>query len=484
MVNQFHMWISAALARCSTQHRIKPARRRGSFERLEARTVLSASLGPAPSTFGGIALGMFRGEPVPHESAMIDFPAELHLAGKAGPAGREARPLRFHRDTSEVLFVIQRAANARMEVDDTFIPPSEVSSRRISYFPPPQSNSTSPAQQPVSFPEDRDPNSSQRPSSHEPQRLQDSPPTPSNSGEGAAQVNVPPPVITNAFPGALGPTAITASRTATAAETSRFVGGAVGSVSSLYLSAAANDAAWQRYVLEQSLWNASADARVGSGRQATNVSDRVPLDESQDLIPLDVDWRDDIALDEESLARQRAAVDKVLEGLFEIGTSEGEKSDIRQATVPHGDRASGATDDSNAFNREQNAMATSQWEAAAGGGMVLLEAEGDPNEGGLVAFALDDAPTNAVVPPGLEASVGLYQAIDVAGDAAAARISDPRRAPIAPSTVNNASNESPEDRLEKSKSVSALVASVTTVLSGALWFNRENRLAKHRGVTF
>jgi hypothetical protein len=115
--------------------------------------------------------------------------------------------------------------------------------------------------------------------------------------------------------------------------------------------------------------------------------------------------------------------------------------------------------------------------------MVLLEAEGDPNEGGLVAFALDDAPTNAVVSPGLEASVGLHQAIDVAGDAAAARIPDPRRAPIAPSTVNNASNESPEDHLEKSKSVSALVASVTTVLSGALWFNRENRRAKQRGVT-
>ncbi len=121
-----------------------------------------------------------------------------------------------------------------------------------------------------------------------------------------------------------------------------------------------------------------------------------------------------VATSLDALQRERAAIDEVLAELHEVKLSPQKQTQDSTTTDSGRNRDSGRNSDQTFFSADaqrQMQGANSQ----ADGGMVMLAASGDPNSGAydLTAVLLSELQVADAQTFVVEASVGLYQAVDV-----------------------------------------------------------------------
>lgn len=122
----------------------------------------------------------------------------------------------------------------------------------------------------------------------------------------------------------------------------------------------------------------------------------------------------DVTASLDALQRERAAIDAVLAELHEIKLNRESHRSESASTDQTRNRTTAEASDRETFN-DTDRMAAQPANQAADGGMVLLQPSGDANSSAydLTALYLSGLGNNAAVPLGVEASVGMYQAIDV-----------------------------------------------------------------------
>lgn len=233
------------------------------------------------------------------------------------------------------------------------------------------------------------------------------------------------------------------------------------------LSASAHDLVLQDY----SVRPLSASTTTASDRSTTvtRFTD-VPTDVLEGFIsPSDGMKAEESVNTTDALAQERIAVDAILRELRDVD-ARFPASDGTVADASNGKPAEAAID----FVMEANGD-----EAAFGvtdGGMVALRATGDVNSSGFdltPVYAATVAPIKAQL--GLETSVGVYQAMDVAiDDAPLAEAAQPRQ-PLSSSKHDAIRHETmPATRIQATNNEAA-VLTVTTLTGALIWMNRGRR---------
>jgi hypothetical protein len=110
------------------------------------------------------------------------------------------------------------------------------------------------------------------------------------------------------------------------------------------------------------------------------------------------------------------------------------------------------------------------------GGMILLRAAGDANESDFSLVATQQGDTDSLsIPLGLEASIGLHQAFDVAADGLPSDSSLPPAGPLAPLPREEAENAVQTETETPSNQPLAMVVGTTAVAGTGLWIRRRPR---------
>jgi hypothetical protein len=110
------------------------------------------------------------------------------------------------------------------------------------------------------------------------------------------------------------------------------------------------------------------------------------------------------------------------------------------------------------------------------GGMILLRAAGDANESDFSLIATQQGDTDSLsLPLGLEASIGLHQAFDVADDGLPSESSLPPAGPLAPLPREEAENAVQTETETPSSQPLAMVVGTTAVAGTGLWIRRRPR---------
>lgn len=222
--------------------------------------------------------------------------------------------------------------------------------------------------------------------------------------------------------------------------------------SAALLSSGAVDAAFQSYSPPLLLVTAtSANDRA----LVKSLSDETPQGDALDgFISLsEFAIANDEGVPTNPVEREQAAVDEVLSGLQDLDAWPIEPSTVVKSC-----------DDENAASATELGFAAL---ANAEGGMVMLEANGDANYSDVnLANVADDRPDLLNVRVGVEASVGFYQAVDVATDEL------PAAAPVAePARDNRVSTEGSSDSPRKA----AGAVGATTLVGAMVWLAQRNR---------
>jgi hypothetical protein len=236
----------------------------------------------------------------------------------------------------------------------------------------------------------------------------------------------------------------------------------LSSVSEIAHAAAFQDFATQRLLLA----NASASDGPGNSRDALSQG----ADESDELggflqrgeqSLFDTDWLWTTSIEEE-----RRAVDEVLERLHDPSAT---RDDVRSHEI--GDGRQGAGDDGGSIGFEEQ-LPIDETQTAADQSMILLQANGEANESDVsLLAAVDEGLEIAEMMRGVEASVGVHQAFDVAGG-------DELPVSDSPRPVNSTEPLSQKDAAggsETSTMQRAAVAAGATALFGVLQRRRKAR---------
>ncbi|HEX3599383.1 MAG TPA: hypothetical protein VHU84_04535 [Lacipirellulaceae bacterium] len=224
------------------------------------------------------------------------------------------------------------------------------------------------------------------------------------------------------------------------------------------------DTAFQSYTSQLLLANVSLTTQPTitkvSNDQATPTGEAI-----DDFIAIsDAPNSDSQSASVDAVARERDAVDAVLRNLQDLGELPSEL-DNSNATdnVSDGDRHEQSAD--SAFGAAEQMLADAQ------GGMVLLRAVGDANESPInlvnVVAAQRDLPTPHV---GVQASVGFYQAVDIGIEELTAAERIPAPAP----SLESAPQAKPDNRYSKQQNAAssgnaAAVLGASTLAGALLW---------------
>jgi hypothetical protein len=239
------------------------------------------------------------------------------------------------------------------------------------------------------------------------------------------------------------------------------------------LSSAVHDVALQDFTLRTV--NAATTNSVSTPDRATSIASMtdVPADVLEGLLsPTDTANSEDSINATDALAQERSAVDAILHELRDV-----------DATFPA--QANAAADSQNGKQAEaiDLVMEASSDEASFGvvdGGMVALQATGDANSSGFdltPVYAATVAPIKAQL--GMETSVGVYQAMDVAiDDAPIADTAQPMQPLSAPNREAKHHDASPALRTNSASNNEAAVLTVTTLTGALVWMNRSRRSAE------
>ena len=231
------------------------------------------------------------------------------------------------------------------------------------------------------------------------------------------------------------------------------------------LNAVAREVAFQEF--SPSLFQANATTAYDRANVNAIAQDAMQSDVVDGWIrPVDESTVDVSANSSDAVARERAAVDAVLEDLQDVDT-------LLPAT---------AFQDVDSQNDLQTETALNDLPAGeVDGGMVLLQATGDANASG---FDLTPVYAEYVgrfnMPAKMETSVGMFQAMDVASDDAP--IVETVQQTDAPMQLNR--DARPEDKLpakreQSSANKAATIIGVTTLTGALVWMNRSGgRIAR------
>jgi hypothetical protein len=227
---------------------------------------------------------------------------------------------------------------------------------------------------------------------------------------------------------------------------------------STILNAVAREVAFQEF--SPSLFQANATAAYDRVNADAIGVDAAPAELADGWIhPADESDVDTGANSSDAVARERAAVDAVLEKLEDV-------SKLSPAA---------ASKDINSENNLQTETALDDLPAGeVDGGMVLLQATGDANTSG---FDLTPVYAEHVgrfnMPAKMETSVGMIQAMDVASDDAP--IIETVQQTDSPTPLNRESrleDKLPTKREQSSTSKAATLVGVTTLTGALVWINR------------
>jgi hypothetical protein len=174
------------------------------------------------------------------------------------------------------------------------------------------------------------------------------------------------------------------------------------------------DAAFGEYSPNSLLLAADVDSQHGTDLD-DELADKLDSDEesSNDLSGSKESLAAaDVAASLDALQRERSAIDAVLAGLHEVKL----RTDTQSPETPAVHQSSGAiTESDSREHRANERVIPAKPVDQADGGMVLLEPSGDANSSAydLTAVYLRGLNGNRAVPLGVEASIGMYQAIDI-----------------------------------------------------------------------
>jgi hypothetical protein len=243
------------------------------------------------------------------------------------------------------------------------------------------------------------------------------------------------------------------------------------------LSAIARDLVFQDYAPQLLLMAANSSYDYGnvgmlSGRAAqSEILEGFLLASDQSPIS-------DVADSNDAVAREREAVDAVLDELRDVDSIPATSNDVASSI----DKSAGGQSSGLKVDLEFEAIAADELPAGeVDGGMVLLQSTGDVNES-----AFDLAPVyaeqlkNVVVKAGMETSIGWYQAMDVAVDESSSTdVAEPADLITEPQAEMQLDKNLPVNH-EATTSNRAAAAIGATALTGALvWFSR-NRSASRQ----
>jgi hypothetical protein len=243
------------------------------------------------------------------------------------------------------------------------------------------------------------------------------------------------------------------------------------------LSAIARDLVFQDYAPQLLLMAANSSYDHGNVGMVSSKAAQSEVLEGF-LLPSDQSQISEVADPKDAVAREREAVDAVLDELRDVDSVPATQNDVASSV----DNTSGDQSADMKVDLEFEAIAADELPAGeVDGGMVLLQSTGDVNES-----AFDLAPVyaeqlkNVVVKAGMETSIGWYQAMDVAVDEnTSAEAAEPADLIVEPQADMRLDKALPVNH-EATTSNRAAAALGATALTGALvWFSR-NRSASRQ----
>jgi hypothetical protein len=223
------------------------------------------------------------------------------------------------------------------------------------------------------------------------------------------------------------------------------------------LSAAARELAFQDY--SSKLFQVNVTTSYDRANVGTLGTEAIPSDVLDGFIrPTDESAVDDVANSTDAVARERDAVDAVLQSLHDV-----------DKLLP------------SAASNDVDFQIDLQTETAADGlpvnevdgGMVMLQSTGDANESG---FDLTPVYANQLerfdAPAKMETSVGLFQAIDVAADETPISDAAQQTDPAIELNRDIKLNDNLPAKREKSSHKAAAILGATTLTGALVWLNR------------
>jgi hypothetical protein len=443
-------WCSKLRAGFSRKTAAVESRSRGKFECLEARTVLSAP-------FGGIEGGSYYGSLAMHDNGGQQFGDVATFAKPSpkdgtwidrGPAvgdpvtARLARPPEFNplvgmgtREQVRYVYIIYSTNQIQP-------PPAYLSVHQDPFF---------------------DDAFAGKSNLHPPQFLASQRPPTSSQGDSSADG------ATNAPP-AFAPPNLTSGESLAVAAAANSLADSLASASSnslLSVSEIAHAAAFQDFATQRLLLaNASASDEPGnsSDELSQHAGESVEIGGflrrgEQSLF--DAEWLSTTSIEEE-----RRAVDEVLERLHDPTATRDDESKHKV-----GDGRHGPGEDADLIGFEEQ-LSIDETQSAADEGMILLQASGEANEGDVnLLAAVDEGLEIAEMMRGVEASVGIHQAFDMAEG-------DDLPASDIPRPVDSTEPLSQKDAVSGSETSTmqrAAVAAGATALFGVLQRKRKAR---------
>ena len=444
------------------------ARLRGRIERLEGRAMLSATMGSMPQVGNGFVLQQFR---VPHggEMSMVtsapygDFPAAppafANVSGVRSLDGAFGHQVQGwggvgyggHSATLNSGFSGDSFGSYANALSQYQVAPPVAQPRIVILLVVPTTARAATAPATTDFLSDFGNSASEPPYQVKPRNEGGSTGSPRVSFAAHAPGPLPSFESTNdGFPSIINNAPMT-SALAEIPSAAQILAGDINSAA--LLANGAVDAAFQSYSPQLLLVTAtSANDRA----LVKSLSDETPQSDAlNDFVSLsDFAIANDEAAPANPVEREQAAVEEVLSGLQDLDAWPVTPTIVVKA------------DDVSAANATELGFAAL---ANAEGGMVMLEANGDANYSDVnLAAVADSQPDLLNVRVGVEASVGFYQAVDVATDEV------PAATPVAePVRDNRVSTEGGSGASRKA----AAAVGATTLVGAMVWMAQRSRAA-------
>jgi hypothetical protein len=239
------------------------------------------------------------------------------------------------------------------------------------------------------------------------------------------------------------------------------------------LTAVARDLAFQEYspmglsVIASNSYDRVSLSAIGSESTASGLLDGF-------IGPTDLVKADDIVASSDAVARERQAVDAVLQSLNDIDT-----------LVP----ASASTDVKIQIDLQTDAAVDELTSSEFDGGMVLIQSAGSSDDGGFDLTPIyADHLERFDAPAKMETSVGLFQAVEVAVDEIpVADVAQPSTPAFEMQREIKVDENLPMKREQPASNKAASVVGAATLTGAIVWMNsskrsRIDRAAQKRGV--
>jgi hypothetical protein len=408
MWNQLKDWIRAGTEKGSNRRRFAQSHFRGQFEQLEARTVLSASIGVAPVDLDVAVVSPWNG-------AYAQTGLQQRYASEAAEPWENSYPAATGKVQNDFQQLGRLDPIVVRVVSGTLPPQRLVYVVYIDYQTPPAGPPTKPVQLQSSSPE-QELSSIPKPiaaTSQEPASQPNHNPVAANSPYGGPQDNHSPAQTLQAR----SPVERVGSLLNLLSPSSASTDSVITSTSTVL---GVRDTAFQSFSSESLLLATSVDEwqdadtdLLGDGLLAT--SDKLPEDLSENNA-LSLDDGVDASFD--TLHSELNAIDAVLTELHTIDRHTEKRAGDVASDSQQQQNAATPFDDANALRTANSQDVLPSTNDTAKGGMVLLEPSGDANlcAYDLTAVFAGNIQESVELPLGMEVSVGIYQALDIGGN--------------------------------------------------------------------